>query len=200
MIGLPAFFKPASCNCARRAAAGLLLLVSLPAFGDDALRCGQHLIGQGDRMFEVRDLCGEPDIKVLLVSVLTAHYLLPYEEEWQYNFGPQKLMRFLRFRNGELTSIETGPYGFNSPAKRCQPMELSEGMSTLELLSRCGEPALIERRISEQDYRVSLTGPFYPAGTALEDWIYDFDANYFRRIATVIDGRVIRVENTKRRG
>jgi hypothetical protein len=200
MTGLLAFLKPASVQGTRRVAAGLLLLVSLSAAADDTLRCGAHLVGPGDRMFEVRELCGEPDIKVLLVSVLTAHYLLPYEEEWQYNFGPQKLMRFLRFRNGELTSIETGPYGFTLPAKRCQPMELTEGMSTLELLSRCGEPALIERRISEEDYRVGVTGPFYPAGTALEDWIYDFDANYFRRIATVVDGRVIRVENTKRHG
>lgn len=184
----------------RTALAGALLLASPFAYGADAMRCGAHLVGPGDRMFEVRELCGEPDIKVVLVSALTlTHGLLPYEEEWQYNFGPQQLMRFVRFRNGRLTGVETGPYGFKQPAERCRPLELTEGMSTLELLARCGEPALIERRIAEHEYRVSPIGPFYPAGTALEDWIYEFTGNYFKRIATVIDGRVIRVENTRRR-
>jgi hypothetical protein len=183
----------------RRLAAALLLCAPSPAPADNAMRCGAHLVGPGDRMFEVRELCGEPDIRVVLVSALTHYGLFAYEEEWQYNLGPQQLMRFLRFRNGRLTGVETGPYGFRRPAGRCKPLELTEGMSTLELLSRCGEQALVERRISEQDYRVSIIGPFYPAGTLVEDWIYDFDGGYFRRIAVVIDGRVIRVENTRRR-
>lgn len=190
-----------SARTLRRLAAALLLSTSLPAQADNAMRCGAHLVGPGDRMFEVRELCGEPAIKVVLVSALTVNYgLLPYEEEWQYNLGPQHLMRFLRFRNGRLTSVETGPYGFKRPAERCKPFELTAGMSLLELLARCGEPALVERRISEQEYRVSPVGPFYPAGIAVEDWIYDFNDNYFKRIATVVDGRVIQVENTKRRG
>lgn len=194
---------PLACSARtfRRMAAALLLCAPMSAPADNAMRCGTRLVGPGDRMFEVRELCGEPDIKVVLVSALTVNYgFLPYEEEWQYNLGPQQLMRFLRFRNGRLTSIETGPYGFERPAERCKPFELTEGMSVLELLARCGEPALVERRIAEHEYRVSPIGPFYPAGTAVEDWIYDFNNTYFKRIATVIDGRVIVVENTKRRG
>lgn len=177
------------------------LLPFAPAASEDGMRCGAHLISPGDRMFEVRELCGEPDIKVVLVSALSVNYgFLPYEEEWQYNFGPQQLMRFVRFRNGRLSSVQTGPHGFLRPAERCKPFTVTEGLSTLELLAQCGEPALIERRIAEHSYRLGVIGPFYPAGTAVEDWIYDFGSNSFRRIATVIDGRVLRVENTKRRG
>lgn len=184
----------------RPAIAGLLLLASLPAAGDDGLRCGARLVGPGDRMFEVHELCGEPDIKVVLVSAFSVNYgFLPYEEEWQYNFGPQQLMRFLRFRNGRLSSIQTGPHGFLQPAERCKPFALTEGLSTLELLANCGEPALIERRIAEHGYRLGIIGPFYPAGTAVEDWIYDFGSNYFYRIATIIDGRVLNVESRERR-
>lgn len=174
---------------------------SPPVGAADSLRCGGHLVETGDPMFLVRDLCGEPDIAVELSSVYTDRFgYLPYDEEWQYNFGPQKLMRFLRFRNGRLTSVETGPHGFIRPSEKCEPFEITEGLSILELLSRCGEPKLVERRIAEHDYRLGPTGPFFPTGTPVEDWIYDFGRNRFYRIVTVIDGKVIEVVNGDRRG
>jgi len=172
-----------------------------PAASADSMRCGRNLVGTGDRMFLVRDLCGEPDIKVTLHSVYTIDFgFLPYDEEWQYNFGPQKFMRFLRFRNGRLTSIQTGPHGFITPSGKCKPFEISEGLPILELLNRCGEPMLVERRIAEYEYRLGPTGPFFPAGTPVEDWIYDFGRNQFYRIVTVIDGRVIEIASSDRRG
>jgi hypothetical protein len=178
----------------------LVAAFTLTPAGADSMRCGQHLVGTGDRMFQVRELCGEPDIKVLLSSAYTVEFgFLPYDEEWQYNFGPQNLMRFLRFRNGRLTSIQTGPHGFSSPSEKCRPFEISEGLSMLELLSRCGEPMLIERRIAEHDYDFRPTGPFFPAGTPLEDWIYDFGRNHFFRIVTIIDGKVIDIASSDRR-
>lgn len=182
---------------------GIAVLVAafaLPPAGADSLRCGGHLVGTGDRMFLVRKLCGEPDIKVVLNSVYTIRFgFLPYDEEWQYNFGPQKFMRFLRFRNSRLTSIQTGSHGFISPSGNCKPFQISEGLSVLELLNRCGEPMLIERRIAEHEYRLGLTGPFFPVGTPVEDWIYDFGRNRFYRIVTVIDGRVISIASGDRR-
>lgn len=164
----------------------------------DGLRCSNHLIQPGDRQFEVLEYCGEPDIKVLLESVLTLeHGALPYREEWQYNFGPSQFMRYLRFRNNRLIDVRTGSRGFTTPDERCDPHEITENLSELELLSRCGKPALIERRIAEREHRVSPVGPVFPVGTAVEDWIYDFGGNRFHRIVTVIDGRVVRVESEK---
>jgi hypothetical protein len=152
-------------------------------------------------MFEVRLVCGEPDIKVVMQSVYSVNFgFLPYEEEWQYNFGPQRLMRFLRFRNKRLTSVFSGTHGFIRPSEYCNPFELVEGLTTLELLARCGEPVLIERRISTHSYRLGLIGPLFPAGTAVEDWVYNFGDAHFHRIVTVIDGRVVHIETGKFRG
>lgn len=180
--------------------AALLTALLPPPAGADSLRCNSRLVETGDPMFLVRELCGEPDIKVELSSVYTARFgFLPYDEEWQYNFGPQKLMRFLRFRNGRLTRVETGPHGFIRPAERCEPFEITEGLSMLELLSRCGEPKLVERRIAEHGYSLGPAGPFFPTGTPVEDWIYDFGRNRFYRIVTIIDGKVIDIVNSDRR-
>ncbi|HEX7025894.1 MAG TPA: DUF2845 domain-containing protein [Gammaproteobacteria bacterium] len=179
----------------------LLIAFAVSPAGADSLRCGGHLVGTGERMFMVRKLCGEPDIVVVLSSAYTVDFgFLPYDEEWQYNFGPQKFMRFLRFRNGRLSSIQTGPHGFISPSGKCKPFEISEGLSILELLNRCGEPMLIERRIAEYEYRLGPAGPFFPVGTPVEDWIYDFGRNQFYRIVTVIDGKVIEIVSSDHRG
>ena len=178
----------------------VLLLFFVSTVYADSLRCGGHLVGPGDRMFEVRKICGEPDIKVVLQSAFTANYgFLPYHEEWQYNFGPQQLMQFLRFRNGRLSSIETGPHGFVRPREQCNPFTITAGLSTLELLARCGEPTLVERRIAEHSYRMGITGPFFPAGSAMEDWIYDSSKGHFHRIVSVIDGRVVNIDSGKYR-
>lgn len=164
----------------------------------DGLRCNNRIVKVGDRQFEVLQHCGEPDIKVLLESAFTLeHGALPYREEWQYNFGPTKFMRFLRFRNSRLVSVRTGPHGFTAPDGRCKPSEITEGLSELELLARCGEPALVERRIAERGYKRGPAGPVFPAGTAVEDWIYDFGGNRFHRVVTMIDGRVVEIESER---
>ena len=33
-------------------------------------------------------------------------------EEWTYNFGPRRFLRFIKFKNGKVISIEEGDYGF----------------------------------------------------------------------------------------
>ena len=33
-------------------------------------------------------------------------------EEWTYNFGPTKFIRYLQFEDGRLVNITTGDYGF----------------------------------------------------------------------------------------
>jgi hypothetical protein len=180
----------------------LFLMAAAPAAAD-SLRCNGRLLKTGDRMYEVRKACGEPDVRVPLYPVYTLEFgVVPLHEEWQYNFGPQRLLHFVRFQNGRLTVVHTGPYGFREVDNntRCNPYELQQGLSTLELLARCGEPAVIERRIAQHSYRLGKAGPFYPAGTPVEDWIYDFGSKYFDRIVTVIDGRVLRVESNARGG
>jgi uncharacterized protein DUF2845 len=107
----------------RIAVAALLLLASLPAA---AFHCGQKLVHEGDSRYDVRSKCGEPaDIEtrsILRQPVVWFHgrpvlaapgsLVEVTVEVWTYNFGPHKLMRRLRFDDGELVDIETLGYGY----------------------------------------------------------------------------------------
>ncbi len=92
-----------------------------------ALRCGVHLVREGDHYIEVLKKCGEPTLQERwleeqLVSrrihpVLPKHYRHVNTEGvvvqlWTYNFGRQKFMQQLRFENGFLERIEKLDYGF----------------------------------------------------------------------------------------
>jgi len=88
-----------------------------------ALRCGSELVSKGDRKIEVLKACGEPFLidnweeenvavqgdEAIVVGEKTIHSI----EVWTYNFGPGRFMQFLRFKNGKLANISTGPHGFN---------------------------------------------------------------------------------------
>jgi hypothetical protein len=184
--------------------ASLLLalpFLGLPAPAAAGLRCSGGLVRSGDRMFEVRQACGEPDVSVVLHSTYTVRRgYVPDRHEWQYNFGPHRLTRFLRFQNGRLTHVRTGPYGFHSLDGNCRPNDLDRGLSLLELLARCGQPMTVETRVTNRRYEVSPGGTVFPIGIPAEDWIYDFGGNHFIRIATVINGRVVKVERSSSRG
>lgn len=100
----------------------LSLMASAPAF---AFHCGSKLVHEGDTRGQVRAKCGEP-AEVEVRSILrrpvswvggtpifagTDFVEIPVEF-WIYNFGPNKLMRRLRFEGGELVEIETLGHGY----------------------------------------------------------------------------------------
>lgn len=107
----------------RTALAVVLLLASFPAA---AFHCGQRLVHEGDSRYDVRSKCGEPaDIEtrsILRQPIVWFHgrpvlaapgsFVEVSVEIWTYNFGPHKLMRRLRFDDGELVDIETLGYGY----------------------------------------------------------------------------------------
>jgi hypothetical protein len=71
--------------------------------------------------------CGEPTDVIPMRSIyrrpviwirgrpqyIGEDYIEVSVEAWVYNFGPNKLMRRLRFENGVLAQIETLGYGYN---------------------------------------------------------------------------------------
>ena len=102
------------------------------AFNDD-FHCGNKLVSLGDRKYEVLVKCGQPsyrdshyerrikrdfyrDLNPPRESERYREPLFAEEtvevEEWVYNFGSNRLLRFLTFENGILVSIETGDYGY----------------------------------------------------------------------------------------
>lgn len=98
------------------------------AVADDTLRCGSKLIHTGDGKDKVRTLCGEPT-DIAFVGTIKRRTIpdsrsyddqyyygpawaeLPVEV-WTYNFGPNKLLRKLRFVGNELVSINTDGHGY----------------------------------------------------------------------------------------
>lgn len=100
----------------------LVLLLSAPAM---AFRCGTQLIREGDHYIEVLKKCGEPALQerwieegVVSRQIHPSFRFREYTTDgvvvqlWTYNFGSQKFMRQLKFRNGFLEEIEKIDYGF----------------------------------------------------------------------------------------
>jgi hypothetical protein len=98
------------------------------SFADDTLRCGSKIIHTGDGKDKVRTLCGEPT-DIAFVGTIERrtipdsrsydgqYYYGPAWSEqpvevWTYNFGPNKLLRKLRFVGNELVNITTDGHGY----------------------------------------------------------------------------------------
>ena len=102
-----------------------------------AFRCGTRLISEGDRLPRVLEFCGEPDHVDTWQEelVFKRHYhshrhtdrqasdrlsepeslwVKKYVtvEQWTYNLGTSRLVRYLTFENGLLVRITTGEHGY----------------------------------------------------------------------------------------
>jgi hypothetical protein len=117
---LPAFAAPAL-----TAAAALALGLAAGAARADGFACGTRLVTEGMAQYEVERICGEPAevtrTQILRRPVIWRHgrpWYLSDEpvvvpvETWLYDFGPNRLMRKLRFEDGELKEIETLGHGY----------------------------------------------------------------------------------------
>ena len=118
---------------------GLFLLFFLLALSDVSiagLRCGTKLVHEGDTKAEVIHKCGEPSFVesweeehihrdynyVPIFSTRNGRYRWYREpfvekeviriEEWTYNFGSTRFIRYLRFENGVLKDMTVGDYGY----------------------------------------------------------------------------------------
>jgi hypothetical protein len=163
----------------------LLLLLGLPVLLPHAawaMRCGTHVVQQGDGAAEVRARCGVPFFVDLYQVVTfggriappTLHYPIMYEA-WYYNFGPSQMMVQLLFSHGTLERERTLGYGFSGKPGPCNLDTVGGGMSSGELYARCGAP--VQRRGSRgylPDY---------------EEWLYQGNGGR-ARIVHLLNGRV----------
>ena len=104
------------------ALAALLLPLAASA---DALRCGSRLVSEGDPVEKVLQYCGEPtETKRTWITRQPRFEYggqeIPFAgsedvpvDLWTYDFGPNKLMRRIRFVAGKVDSIETLEHGTN---------------------------------------------------------------------------------------
>ena len=101
----------------------LSLAAASPAY---ALRCGSHVISEGDTRSEVIAYCGDPTEIQSSSSILRRPVTWingrPYSvgeglieipvDVWLYNLGPNKLMQRIRFEAGRVVAIESLGYGY----------------------------------------------------------------------------------------
>ena len=89
----------------------VVLSQSITARANDGLRCeGDRLVKEGDRMYEVRSMCGEP---VSVFHRVERHGV--QVDEWTYDLGPTTFTRTVVFKNGRVADIVAGAYGRKSP-------------------------------------------------------------------------------------
>jgi hypothetical protein len=97
---------------------------------DSGFRCGSgRLVDQGDRMYEVRDKCGEPDAVTTRIAKRTVKEKVRRTtggvteevseerevevllDEWVYDLGDRRFVRYVAFENDRVIDVATGRRG-----------------------------------------------------------------------------------------
>ena len=159
----------------------LLLFAAAPAA--HALRCGTRLVSSGDYDFQVRERCGSPYwIEDHYQTIVAGDERVEIAQStqysaWFFNFGANRLLVRLLFRDGRLVREDTLDRGVDELGAACSAVRLSEGVSSGELVAYCGEPAsrraepaLVSRRFGANLYSQS--------DSYREDWIYDLGGEF----------------------
>jgi hypothetical protein len=97
----------------------LLLTTTSDALASDFF-CGSRIITTGEGKNDVLRKCGEPSYVEVWEKLRTIRSLGPgllveepvKIEEWEYNLGPNRFIRYLRFENDHLINIDDGGYGY----------------------------------------------------------------------------------------
>ena len=172
-------------------AVGLLLLGALagPLAAEEAFRCRGDLVTSGDRTFEVRRLCGEPDfIDRYPEQRIPGVGYVGDIRDWYYNPGPNDLLRRLRFRDAELVDIAVLGKGYRAGfGGHCSPGELRRGLSKPELLDLCGPP-------DHTSHQLFAPGRYDRFVRSVEEWTYNFGSGRFMRHVRLVNGIVEDVE------
>ncbi|HEU4382583.1 MAG TPA: DUF2845 domain-containing protein [Anaeromyxobacteraceae bacterium] len=188
--------------------AGLLLVatavaLAAPAAADDSLDCTGGIVRVGDARIDLLGKCGPPSLQETLdYNVAVLHRFGPsgpgrrasaVVERWTYNFGPTRFLQFVTLDAGTIVSIKRGSYGYPLdpppaappiPRASCDHSVLRTGLSTFDVLARCGQPAF-------QDLRLEVWG----LGQVLvEVWTYDFGPHALVRFLKFVDGKLARIE------
>jgi len=186
------------------AAKAAIALLCASTMGDAlALRCKGRIVSTNDHRFEVEERCGEPywverysEYQVIGEFAPLQRTIEHRIEAWYYNFGPNTLMRRLVFLDNRLRREDTLGYGHVTLGKDCDLDALVPGLSTGEVVARCGTPAADDTRYVEQVVRDG-------AGNAREriirqdEWMYR-QGSRAPRLMTFQDGRLETIERLRK--
>ncbi len=188
-------------------AVALWAIMAAPAM---AMRCGTHLVSQGDAQAHVLRRCGEPtdmslriEEETFLQNVGGATFRQTRTvtvESWVYNFGPTRAMERVEFRDGVVVRIETLGRGYrvNDAGARIRGVHLRDTRG--QVLAKWGEPTGRERRRETSSVYVP-SGRVAVGATRVvevEAWTYDRGPRRFVRRVVFEDGLVVRIETLGR--
>src|SRR5512143_2221470 len=138
-------------------AAAVLALAALPARAD-SIRCPGGIVQTGDSKLDLLAKCGRPSLVedqerergAFDARNGVARRVIAPVDVWTYDFGRSQFVQVVRLVKGRVTTIERGSWGYaedqpwrGRPQRAaCDPAVLQVGKLTLEILARCGEPAL----------------------------------------------------------
>jgi len=115
-------------------------------------------------------------------------------EEWTYDFGPGRLTRIITLKNGRVTDIRTGKYGYgktDAPAYReCSEQVVTIGDSKSDVLAKCGEPYLKDGHLEELSEKLE-SGQVRKTFVNVEEWTYNLGPARFVRILTFKNGKLV---------
>src|SRR5262249_37472411 len=150
----------------------------------------------------VRNACGAPFWTDAFTSLEILGAGGPVEQQreidwevWYYNFGSSKFMQRLTFRDGRLDRGEPLGYGIDAIGTACLPGIESRGLTTGELVARCGEPSSRQRNAGAVVRRAP--GIFFANEERREEWLYDDGSGYLTRYF-ISNGRVTGSERLPR--
>lgn len=183
--------------------AGIWLLPPAWVTGSDSsIQCDGGIVSTGDTKIDLLGKCGEPAMVEERQSKqrYDTVTILVTTEVWTYNFGPNRFLQFVTVTDGKVTSVERGGYGYPpeqardrpKPGRaRCDPSALHVGDRKIDLLAKCGEPALKDLKLEKR------LGGDPAAGSVLveiETWTFDFGPQRFTQRVILEDGKVVQVE------
>jgi len=150
------------------------------------LRCGSRVVSAGMISQQVRNACGAPfwsdtytSLEILGAGGPIEQQREVYWEVWYYNFGSSMFMQRLSFRDGQLQNIEALGYGVDEVGTTCPPLIASRGLTSGELVARCGEPTSHQR--NEGAFVRRAPGVLLAAEDRREEWLYDDGSAYMTR-------------------
>jgi hypothetical protein len=182
-----------------------VLLASVPARAA-ILRCDSKTVETGNSRFTVLARCGQPagsveweEEVVQRLNFIESRSVFIRVEEWVYNFGPNRFLRVLRFRDGVLMSIESRGYGFieGSPAHiPCRDV-IDRNDTQTEVLAKCGDPSFREERSGEIERRID---DFRKRRVLIrvDEWTYNYGPLMFMDVLTFQNGRLVDIRSDER--
>ncbi|SFR56681.1 Protein of unknown function [Marinobacter daqiaonensis] len=181
----------------------VLIGLSGTTMASAGVRCGSSLVEIGEWPLEVKESCGEPDyVASYPGTTIPGVGVVEEIEHWYYNRGPQQFIRRLEFRNDRLQRVETLGYGFaGTTPGPCSPEAIGPGTSEFELVARCGEPlgSRVEWRVLSAGEAGNITAPLQGI-VPVQEWLYEFGDNRYRRVVILRNGRVQRLEKADKPG